>query len=86
MTEDPAFRIRAHPSPDQTPVATTGPLLSPDEVADFLGIPVKTLYQWRYKRVGPQGLRIGRHLRDRPADVDAWLREVAERGHHGEVA
>ena len=40
-------------------------LLSPEDVADYLGLPVKTLYQWRYKGVGPPGLRIGRHVRYR---------------------
>jgi excisionase family DNA binding protein len=67
-------------------VAATEPLLSPDEVAVFLGIPVKTLYQWRYKGVGPRGLRIGRHVRYRSADVEAWLREVEEKGQRGNVA
>jgi predicted DNA-binding transcriptional regulator AlpA len=61
-------------------------LLSPEKVAVFLSVPVKTLYQWRYKGVGPRGLRIGRHLRYRPADVEAWLREVGERGHRGGAA
>jgi excisionase family DNA binding protein len=61
-------------------------LLAPEEVARFLGIPLKTLYQWRYKGVGPRGLRIGRHVRYRPADVDAWLREMGERDDRGEVA
>lgn len=54
-------------------------LLSVDEVAQVLGVPVKTLYQWRHKGVGPVGLRVGRHLRYRPADVSAWIdRRVAE--------
>ena len=61
-------------------------LLSPEEVAAFLGVPVKTLYQWRYKGGGPRGLRVGRHLRYRPADVERWLEQVGEQGHRGEVA
>jgi excisionase family DNA binding protein len=48
-------------------------LLSVDEVADVLGVPVRTLYQWRHKGVGPLGLRIGRHLRYRAADVSEWI-------------
>jgi len=31
---------------------------------------VKTLYTWRYKRVGPRGHRVGRHLRYRWEDVE----------------
>ena len=38
-------------------------LLSADEVAEFLGIPVATLYQWRNKGCGPDAYRVGRHLR-----------------------
>jgi excisionase family DNA binding protein len=48
-------------------------LLWAEEVAVLLGVPVKTLYQWRYKGVGPAGVRVGRHLRYRPADVEAWI-------------
>lgn len=54
-------------------------LLSVDEVAEVLGVPVRTLYQWRYKGFGPLGLRVGRHLRYRAADVSEWIdRRVAE--------
>jgi excisionase family DNA binding protein len=54
-------------------------LLSADEVAEVLGVPVSTLYQWRYKGVGPVGLRVGRHLRYRAADVSEWIdRRAAE--------
>ncbi|MGH7340569.1 MAG: helix-turn-helix domain-containing protein, partial [Candidatus Rokuibacteriota bacterium] len=28
-------------------------LMSAEEVAEFLGIPVNTLYQWRHKGTGP---------------------------------
>jgi helix-turn-helix protein len=30
------------------------------EVAEFLGVPVATLYQWRYQGYGPPGARVGR--------------------------
>jgi excisionase family DNA binding protein len=52
-------------------------LLSVAEVADYLGVPVKTLYQWRHKGVGPRGLRVGRHLRYRSGEVDRWLDDLA---------
>jgi predicted DNA-binding transcriptional regulator AlpA len=56
-------------------------LWSVQELADFLGVPVTTVYQWRTKRYGPIGLRIGKHVQYRPADVERWLatlrREVA---------
>ncbi|MGN6781732.1 MAG: helix-turn-helix transcriptional regulator [Marmoricola sp.] len=57
-------------------------LLSADEVAEFLGIPVATLYQWRHKGTGPGAYRVGRHLRYDAATVRAWLDEhLAD--HHG---
>ena len=53
-------------------------LLSAEEVSEYLGVPVATLYQWRHKGTGPQGLRVGRFLRYEPDAVREWL--------HGEVA
>lgn len=57
-------------------------LLSVDEVAEFLGIPVATLYQWRHKGAGPAAYRVGRHLRYEPAMVRAWLKDHLV-DHHG---
>lgn len=53
-------------------------LLSAQELAAFLGVPVKTVYQWRYKGQGPPGYRIGRHLRFRWTDVRTWLATRAD--------
>ncbi|RBM19234.1 excisionase [Prauserella sp. PE36] len=50
-------------------------LLTIDDLADYLGIPKNTLYQWRSKGYGPTGRRIGKHVRYRPADVDAWIEQ-----------
>lgn len=50
-------------------------LLSVDELADYLGVPAKTLYAWRHRREGPLGFRVGRHLRYRWSDVQAWIEE-----------
>ncbi|MCX5608243.1 helix-turn-helix domain-containing protein [Streptomyces sp. NBC_00047] len=49
--------------------------LNPDDVAELLDVPVETLYQWRKKRTGPPGFRVGRHVRYDPADVHAWIEE-----------
>jgi hypothetical protein len=43
------------------------------DVSAFLGVPVGTLYQWRYMRVGPPAYRVGRHIRYDPAAVRTWL-------------
>jgi hypothetical protein len=47
--------------------------MAPPEVAEHLGIPLRTLGQWRYLGTGPQFLKIGRHVRYRWGDVEAWL-------------
>ncbi len=52
---------------------TSERLLSIPEVADYLGVPVATIYRWRYTRDGPVGYRVGRHVRYRPSDVECWL-------------
>jgi len=52
--------------------------LTPGEVADLLGVPVDTIYQWRYKRTGPPGFRVGRHLRFDPRAVCRWVESQGE--------
>ncbi|CBG72307.1 conserved hypothetical protein [Streptomyces scabiei 87.22] len=36
-------------------------------------MPVKTLYQWKYRGIGPNVHKVGRHLRYRWPEVDAWV-------------
>jgi excisionase family DNA binding protein len=55
-----------------------GQLLGPQALAEYLGVPVKTVYQWRYRNLGPRGIRVGRHVRYRRADVDSWLERQAD--------
>jgi excisionase family DNA binding protein len=54
-------------------------LLSAKEVAEWLGVPLATLYQWRHRNIGPHGVRVGRHLRYRETDCLAWFEQQAER-------
>ena len=49
------------------------PLASPKELSEFLGVPVDTLYQWNHRGTGPKAHKVGRHLRYRWQEVDAWL-------------
>lgn len=48
-------------------------LLTAAEVAEILGVPVKTLYAWRYKGQGPRAAKVGKYLRYAEADVRAWF-------------
>ena len=52
--------------------------LTPADVAELLGIPVETLYQWRRKRTGPPAFRVGRHLRYDPARLREWVDGLTE--------
>lgn len=56
-------------------------LLTLQEVADYLSVPPATLYAWRHKGTGPKGLRVGRHVRYRKNDLEAWLKEQEEVAH-----
>ncbi len=47
------------------------------DVSDYLGIPIGTLYQWRHRRKGPRAAKVGRHLRYDPAEVRAWFQRQA---------
>ncbi|GGZ10097.1 helix-turn-helix transcriptional regulator [Streptomyces poonensis] len=47
--------------------------LTPDDIADMFEVPKETVYQWRKKRTGPPGFRVGKHLRYDPADVRAYV-------------
>jgi excisionase family DNA binding protein len=51
------------------------PLLSAQDLADFLDVPLATIYAWRYRGDGPPGFRVGRHLRFRRVDVEGWIEE-----------
>ena len=52
-------------------------LLTPDDVSKVLQVPVKTLYRWRYHNTGPPAIRVGRHLRYRPRDVEEFVTALA---------
>jgi excisionase family DNA binding protein len=52
--------------------------LTPAEVAEILGVPQDTIYQWRYKRCGPPAFRVGRHLRFDPRALQRWVDQQTE--------
>ncbi len=55
--------------------ALTTTLMTPDEVAAHLRVPVDTLRSWRDRRIGPLHVKIGRHVLYRAQDVESWLKE-----------
>ena len=50
------------------------PLLQPQDISRLTGVPLATVYQWQHKRTGPVAIRVGRHLRYRRQDFEAWLK------------
>jgi excisionase family DNA binding protein len=63
-------------SPEPMPQATReslSRLLTVQQLADLLQVPVKTIYTWRYKGIGPPAVPVGKYLRFRTEDVTAWL-------------
>ncbi|MFJ5894421.1 helix-turn-helix transcriptional regulator, partial [Streptomyces sp. NPDC093064] len=68
------------PDAEPTPNATaSSPSTASHDQPDIRGkrrgpeVPLETVYQWRKKRTGPRGFRIGKHLRYDPADVRAYV-------------
>ena len=48
-------------------------LVTPVELAQRLRVPPRTLDQWAYRGSGPAFIKVGRHRRYRPEDIEAWL-------------
>lgn len=63
-------------------------LMTPAELAAKLEKSLAALAQWRYLGTGPQFIKLGRSIRYRASDVEAWLdqRTVQSTGEHGGTA
>ncbi|MEU9850706.1 helix-turn-helix domain-containing protein [Streptomyces sp. NPDC047985] len=69
-----ADQRRASAEVAAAPRALPSRFLSPDDLVEMFELPsVETVYQWRRKRTGPRGFRVGRHLRFDPDDIRAWV-------------
>ena len=56
------------------------PLWTTEDLAEHLGIPERTLRQWRYLGEGPPWLKLGgHHVRYDPGAVAAWKAECVMR-------
>jgi predicted DNA-binding transcriptional regulator AlpA len=54
-------------------VSSVDSLWTIEDAALYLGVPVKTLYQWKWRGEGPPVRKIGRHLRYDPVEVRTWF-------------
>lgn len=61
-------------------IAEQGQLLDEVELAEQLGVSRSTLQSWRYSGRGPRFIKIGRLIRYRNTDVDAYLRSQTRGG------
>lgn len=48
-------------------------LNGPEWLAEHLGIPLATVYAMNHRGTGPRRIKVGKHVRYRRSDVDAWL-------------
>lgn len=48
-------------------------MMTTAELADYLMVPESTVVIWRSRHTGPTFYRVGRHVRYRREDVEAWL-------------
>ena len=60
------------------PISGLDPLLSIEDLAEYLGVPVATIYDWRVDGKGPCGVRVGRHVKFTQSDVQAWIEAQRE--------
>lgn len=58
-------------------------LLSPQQLAELLSIPLATVYRWRSRGDGPMAMKLGRHVRYRMNDVVQWLDECIDHAPSG---
>ena len=65
-------------TPPQTPHANDE-LLTLQEVADIVRVPVATLRYWRHLGSGPESFRIGRTVRYWRSNVLQWLEVQSSR-------
>lgn len=60
-------------TPPASATALYDPLLTIEQVSDWLCVPKGTLYQWRSRKQGPRAIKVGGGLRYRRDEVDAYL-------------
>lgn len=55
----------------------SAPMMTLADLAEYLGVATRTIYQWRVRGEGPPSYRLGPGgvVRYTKADVDAWLDE-----------
>ncbi len=68
------------PEPLPPAVAVPQDWMSPQGLADWIGVPVKSVYVWNSTGTGPKATRFGKHVRCSRQSIAAWLAEQADQG------
>lgn len=58
---------------DTDATSATAPTMTLSELAAFLSVSNQALYDLRSQGRGPRGFRVGRQLRFRASEIEAWL-------------
>jgi excisionase family DNA binding protein len=66
------------PHPRSGPIPGLEPVLTTSELAAHLGVRVQTIHDLRHSGRGPRGIRVGRELRYRLSEVNAWLSKLEQ--------
>ena len=61
------------------PRLTMENLLTPQEIADVLGVSKSTIYQWTHQEYIPH-VKLGRFVRFRKSAIEIWLEKKAKKG------
>lgn len=55
-----------------------GSLLSTKALAEYLDVPVATIYRWNHLGTGPTPIKVGKYVRYRRDDVESWLQRQTD--------
>ena len=73
----PKMTTPTQPPPSTQPIRSSGisrpEIMNEMQVAEYLNMSAASLRKWRLFREGPKFLKVGRAVRYRKAEVDAWL-------------
>jgi excisionase family DNA binding protein len=50
-----------------------------EELAEYLGVPVQTVYDWRVAGTAPRAFKFGKRLKFAVSDVQSWLAAPGDR-------
>jgi predicted DNA-binding transcriptional regulator AlpA len=52
---------------------TVPEILTTEQLAEFVHVPVNTVHYWRAQGTGPRGIKVGKRVIYRLSDVEVWL-------------